>query len=215
MVEERGCAGIAALTLEAVTSGMIVGVTKTRVPMRFADVPLLWTADDVYSREECARIVQDIERWSPDIATNNPLYRDQDRVMRDDPEVTAQLFARLRPHLPEAIGELRLFGLNERLRYYRYRAGQRFAPHMDHWYRASETRITLLTVLAYFNDDFEGGETRFVEQVEVTVVPCPGRVAIFQHKIRHEGCAVVGGTKYAMRTDVLYEAPTAIEMDLA
>ena len=73
---------------------------------------------------------------------------------------------------------------------YRYRTGQKFEPHMDHWYRPSESQITLHTVLVYFNDDFEGGETRFQEQIEQTIIPKSGMVAIFQHKIRHEGCPV-------------------------
>ena len=105
---------------------------------------------------------------------------------------------------------LRLFGLNDRLRMYRYGAGQRFDPHMDHWYRPNDFQITLHTVLIYFNDDFDGGETRFHEQIEQTVVPSLGSALIFQHKIRHEGRMVVRGTKYAMRSDVIYEASEPI-----
>jgi hypothetical protein len=81
---------------------------------------------------------------------------------------------------------------------------------MDHWYKPSETQITLHTVLVYFNADFEGGETRFQEQIEETVVPKPGLAVIFQHKIRHEGCVVRRGIKYAMRSDVIYRAPERI-----
>jgi prolyl 4-hydroxylase len=174
------------------------------VPMRFEDERLLWWVDGVYSPEECAALVARIEADAPTLATNNPLYRDQDRVMRDDPTFAHELLDRLRPHLPERMGELRLLRLNERLRFYRYRAGQRFSPHMDHWYRPSDDEITLHTVLVYFNEGFEGGETRFLEQLEETVVPRAGRVAIFQHKLRHEGCTVTRGIKYAMRTDVVY-----------
>src|SRR5690606_35248256 len=153
------------------------------LPMRFADQPLLWTVAGVYSPAECREFIDLIERSDPGLASNNQLYRDQDRVMHDDPEAAAQLFARLRPHLPAQIGPFRLVGLNERLRFYRYRPGQRFEPHMDHWYRPSERRITLHTVLVYFNEDFEGGETRFCEQLDELVVPRTGLAAIFQHKI--------------------------------
>ena len=177
------------------------------IPMRFETEPLLWSVDDVYTEDECRDFIDFIERSSPTLATNNPLYRDQDRVIKDDPATAGELFRRLRPHLPERIEALRLFGLNERLRMYRYRAGQRFEPHMDHWYRPAENRVTLHTVLVYFNDDFEGGETRFQEQLEQTIVPRRGRVAVFQHKIRHEGRPVRRGVKYAMRSDVVYEAP--------
>jgi hypothetical protein len=81
---------------------------------------------------------------------------------------------------------------------------------MDHWYQPSDTQITLHTVLVYFNDDFEGGETRFHEQLEQTVIPKAGSVAVFQHKLRHEGCPVVSGAKYAMRSDVIYESSEPI-----
>jgi prolyl 4-hydroxylase len=180
------------------------------IPMRFESEPLLWCVEGVYTAEECRAFIEFIERSSPGLATNNPLYRDQDRVIRDDPEAAGELFRRLRPHLPESMGPLRLAGINERLRMYRYRAGQRFAPHMDHWYRPSECGISLHSVLVYFNDDFEGGETRFEEQVQQTIVPTVGAAVIFQHKVRHEGCPVRRGTKYAMRTDVMYEAPGPI-----
>jgi hypothetical protein len=175
------------------------------IPMRFEAEPLLWVVEDVYAETECSDFIDFIERSSPALATNNPLYRDQDRVILDDPEVAEELFRRLRPHLPEQINMLRLVGLNDRLRMYRYREGQRFEPHMDHWYRPSENRVTLHTVLVYFNDNFEGGETRFLEQIEQTIIPKRGMAAIFQHKIRHEGRPVRRGVKYAMRSDVIYE----------
>ena len=180
------------------------------LPMRFEDQPLLWTVPEVYSPAQCREFIEFIERADPGLATDNPLYRDQDRVMRDDPEAAAELFRRLRPHLPARIGVFVPVGLNERLRFYRYGPGQRFAAHMDHWYRPSPTQISLHSVLVYFNGDFEGGETRFSEQLERDVVPEPGLVAVFQHKLRHEGREVRRGVKYAMRTDVIFEAPDEV-----
>lgn len=70
---------------------------------------MLWWIDDVYTAAECRGFIRRIESSRPELATNNPLYRDQDRV-------------------------------------------------------------------------------------------------IFQHKLRHEGCEVTSGAKYAMRTDVVYGA---------
>jgi hypothetical protein len=77
---------------------------------------------------------------------------------------------------------------------------------MDHWFRPNDCQVTLHTVLAYFNDNFTGGETVFQEQFDQTVVPKTGMVAVFQHKLRHEGRPVLHGVKYAMRSDVIYEA---------
>ena len=183
--------------------------------MRFADCPLLWRADRLVPMALCRSLIADIEAGNPVPASSSRDYRDQDRIFRDDTGLAATLFALLRPHLPDSIGGLSLVGLNERLRLYRYRPGQRFLPHMDHWYEHSATRISLLTVLVYLNDDFEGGETRFMEQIEQTVTPAAGSAIVFQHKVRHEGCPVRRGTKYALRTDVMYEAERPVRLTLA
>lgn len=180
------------------------------IPFRFEAERMLWCVDNVYTPAECASMIARIEAAAPSLASNNPLFRDQDRVIFDDPDAAADLFLRLQPELPTTMGALRLCRLNERLRCYRYREGQRFEPHMDHWYRPSDRQITLHTVLAYFNDDFTGGETAFQEQFDEVVVPRAGSVAIFQHKLRHEGRPVLSGTKYAMRSDVIYEADDVI-----
>jgi hypothetical protein len=47
-------------------------------------------------------------------------------------------------------------------------------------------------------------------RVDEVVVPRAGRVAVFQHKLRHEGLPVLSGIKYAMRSDVIYEAADVI-----
>lgn len=176
------------------------------VPFRYEEHTYLWLVENVYTPAECQDFIELIERSAPRLATDNASFRDQDRVVVDDVAAAEILFKRLRPHLPESMGDLQLVGLNERLRYYRYRMGQSFSPHMDHWHRPSDTQISLFTVLVYFNDDFEGGETKFMEQLEQIVVPRQGMAAIFQHTIRHEGCSVKRGVKYALRTDVIYGA---------
>jgi hypothetical protein len=69
------------------------------------------------------------------------------------------------------------------------------------------------TFLIYLNDDFEGGETRFYMPTEDGmvargVVPKRGSVLVFPQgntcSLIHEGSAVTSGTKYVIRTDVLY-----------
>ena len=176
-----------------------------QVPMRFDDQPLLWTVDAVYSAKECQQMISLIQNSSPELATNNPIYRNQHRVIIDSPALARQLFQRLKSSLPATMGSLHLHALNDRLRFYHYSKGQYFRPHMDHWYRPSPRQITLLSVLVYFNGDFHGGETEFLEQHQQIIVPRPGLAAIFQHKIRHQGCEVLEGHKFAMRTDVIYE----------
>ena len=98
---------------------------------------------------------------------------------------------------------VRRVGANERLRCYRYDVGQRFAPHQDGSFVRNELEQSLLTFMIYLNDDFEGGETNFLE-LDVSIKPRTGSALLFQHPILHEGAEVTAGRKYASRSDIMY-----------
>ena len=94
-------------------------------------------------------------------------------------------------------------GANERLRCYRYEAGQYFAPHFDGAFRRSRDEVSLLTLIVYLNECPGGGATNF-PGLERTVTPKPGRALLFNHHLLHEGAVVTQGLKYAVRSDVMY-----------
>jgi hypothetical protein len=72
------------------------------------------------------------------------------------------------------------------------------------------------TLHLYLNDEtstdieplFKGGATRFHSyhrRAHLDVRPKVGRILIFQHQsLLHSGDDVVAGTKYTLRTDVMY-----------
>lgn len=85
-------------------------------------------------------------------------------------------------------------------------------------------RFSLMTCLIYLNDEFEGGATRFLVNAndpgkparrsgpvkEVDVRTPMGGMLCFPHGLHplhciHSGEAVMRGTKYIIRTDVLFE----------
>jgi prolyl 4-hydroxylase len=170
---------------------------------------LRFTIDDVLAPAECAALVARLEALGPAPApittargfVHDKRHRDNDRVMFDDRELAALLFARTRARLPQELEGHVLHGCNERLRGYRYRPGQRFAPHYDGSFVRDASERSLLTFILYLNDAFTGGETAFLDDV---VVPRRGRVLIFTHAQLHEGREVKSGTKYALRSDVMY-----------
>lgn len=93
-------------------------------------------------------------------------------------------------------------GLPQDLRFYRYTPGQRFKMHKDGpWHE--DGLSSRLTLLVYLNDGFSGGSTDFRE---FQVTPVPGTALLFIHDTWHEGSAVTQGTKYVMRSDVMYRA---------
>jgi hypothetical protein len=153
-----------------------------------------------------------------------------------DRSITDIINERVKEHLPPQFmsgGQTRhLYSINPRWRFFRYQQDAVYRPHMDgSW---PESRIndegeyefdksgavtSYLTFLIYLNDDFTGGETRFYFP-DVTgsgltargVIPRAGSVLVFPQAntaaLIHEGSAVESGTKYVIRSDVLYRAAT-------
>lgn len=175
--------------------------------------PLVWTVDDVLDAATCDELRARVERgpWL-DATINRAEGRAVDRTVRnnqlvlvDDAPLAATLLARLRPRLPEQLMRMTLSGIKERMRCYRYRVGEYFAPHGDQSYPGGPGERSLLTLMIYLNDDFVGGQTAFLELDQV-ITPVRGRALLFQHMVLHEGRAVTEGTKYVLRSDVFYRA---------
>jgi prolyl 4-hydroxylase len=175
--------------------------------------PLAFTVPDALGAAECAALVERIEALGPTeapITTSRgfvmrPDIRNNERVIFDDLELARVLFERVAPAIPPVLCGMRAVGANERFRCYRYTRGQRFAPHYDGAFVRDEHERSLLTLMVYLNEGFSGGATAFLDHgLEVT--PRTGMALLFQHLQLHEGAEVVAGTKYALRSDVMYRA---------
>lgn len=169
--------------------------------------------EDVFTSDECRHYIEWAESrgFGPAPITTGfgprmvPEVRDNTRVMVDDVNAAAELHERLAERLPDAHARWRRVGLNERLRFYRYRSGQAFRWHRDGAYVRSADERSALTLLLYLNDDFAGGSTDLDLGTRVlSVRPRAGRVLVFEHDLRHQGAPVTEGTKYVLRTDVMY-----------
>jgi len=178
---------------------------------RSPEHPTLSLVPDVLSVDECAALIEESEAMGYGLAPITtglgprlvPDVRNNTRVMLDDPDRAEAMWERMRAHAPPRFGRWRAVGLNERWRFYRYAPGQRFAWHHDGSFWRSGRERSLLSLLFYLNDDFLGGETRFEHQSAV-VVPRRGTALLFEHPLLHEGSRVRTGTKYVLRTDVMY-----------
>jgi predicted 2-oxoglutarate/Fe(II)-dependent dioxygenase YbiX len=173
--------------------------------------PLSLTIDDVLSPAECASLIARIDAAGPTVApisrASGPVLdlstRNNTRVMLEDVALAHLLFERVRSKIPDTMKGRRAVGANELLRCYRYAPGQRFRPHYDGAFTRSDEERSELTFLVYLNEGFAGGETALLD-LDQTIVPKVGRALLFQHAILHEGCEVTSGTKYALRSDVMY-----------
>ncbi len=177
-----------------------------------ATAPLAWTVDDFLPAGECDAMIDRMEREgiAPAPVTTHrgpvmrPDIRNNDRASFDDVALAASLFDRTRPHVPEVLQACwHAVGCNERFRAYRYEPGQYFAPHYDGCFRRHAGEESLLTFIVYLNDGFGGGETNFLDY-GVSVIPKRGMALWFQHRLLHEGAVLKTGTKYVLRSDVMY-----------
>lgn len=173
----------------------------------------VFTIPAVLSPEECSALIRASEELgyaeAPITTALGPVMapgvRNNTRVMVDDPERAATLYDRVFHALPLELEGWSCVGLNERLRFYRYTEGQQFRWHFDGSYRRSERERSMLSLLIYLNEGCLGGETEFA--TGISVEPRTGMALAFVHSIEHRGAPVWEGTKYVLRTDVIYEAP--------
>ena len=173
---------------------------------------------DFLPPEECERLIA----WSeakgygeaPITTAGGPvMYKDirnNDRLLIDEPALAAALFERARPLLVQDWFGWQVVGFNERLRFYRYGPGQKFAPHYDGYYERDSGERSHFTFMVYLNDGFAGGSTVFHGvRPALRVRPERGIALVFYHKQLHEGAPVEKGRKYVLRTDVMYGRSSA------
>jgi predicted 2-oxoglutarate/Fe(II)-dependent dioxygenase YbiX len=191
-----------------------------------------FTLQDVLTPEECQRLIERSEQVGYDIALVNmgnegpgvhvPGYRDGQRCIIDDHQIVAELWERVKHHVPAEFKRRPVVGINERLRFLKYGPGDQFQPHMDGEYHRTDGsgQVTKITIQLYLNDQCEGGATTFLEErmawsasqtgEKVAVNPKVGQVLVFQHDLVHEGSKVTQGQKYVIRSDILYGPPAPI-----
>ena len=131
----------------------------------------------------------------------NTFIKNNDRVIYDDADLTDEYFKRAYNYLTPELSISRLSGLNSRFRFYKYSVGQRFKLHQDGSYIRNINEWSEFRFMIYSNDDFEGGETKFLR---TSIIPQKGSLLKFKHELVHEGCPITKGVKYVLRTDVMY-----------
>jgi prolyl 4-hydroxylase len=169
----------------------------------------IFTIDNVMSASECDALIARAESQGFEIATINTRhgpevdreFRNNERVIADDRGLANDLWSRVRSAIPPFLSGRQARGLNERFRYYRYVPGQKFAWHTDGSFRRENGEASLLTFMLYLNEGYTGGETLFTT---AQVHGRTGMALIFEHALSHEGAEVASGTKYVLRSDVMY-----------
>lgn len=128
--------------------------------------------------------------------------RNNERVMYKDYDLADMLWRKIKQFVPETYGKYKATGINEMFRIYKYTKGQTFKMHKDGSYQRNPKECSFFSFLIYLNDDFKGGETYF--ENGINIIPKKGNALLFYHPLRHEGKEIISGTKYVLRTDIMY-----------
>lgn len=192
---------------------------------------------NVLTPEECEQIIAISESmgYTEDapVSLGRNIRQNDNCVWISNPDFTDAIFERCRAHFPQEVDGGKPVGINMRWRLYKYNPNDIFKIHTDGSWPGSGVdpktgrlvqdlfgdRWSQLTWVLYLNDDFKGGATKFYKPVDARHVAVSGETPAVrgsaccffhgQHPLSHlhEGALVTEGTKYIIRSDVLYSLP--------
>ncbi|WP_282080808.1 2OG-Fe(II) oxygenase [Aquimarina algiphila] len=173
--------------------------------------PEVFLIKNFLSKEMCSHFIEKGEQVSFEEAKVNidgrqvmvKGIRNNKRILFKDELLAQKMWLQVQPFVEEDFGKYKAIGLNEMFRIYKYDIGQRFKMHRDGSYNRNEKECSFFSFLIYLNDNFEGGETYF--EKGMTIEPKQGDALLFHHPLRHEGKPIISGTKYVLRTDIMYQ----------
>ncbi len=177
----------------------------------------------LFSKSECEQLLnQEIKNSFQKAITSYPTYyRNNERFVIDNDELSKQLFQKVKPYLPKIVeinsniqaenGIWHLKELNNRLRFCKYSANQYFNRHLDGVHYRSNSIQSKLTFMVYLNgsENFTGGRTLFfktkdTDEIWTSYIPKQGDLIVFDHNVWHEGEVLTKGEKFVLRSDILY-----------
>ena len=172
-----------------------------------------WEIENFVTAEFCKNLIdraeniEEFEKATLATAAGNIIrleYRNNDRATFDDFDLAVSLFEKIKDDPRLHNPGWKCIGFNERFKVYRYSGpDQYFASHYDGSFeRVPLVEQSWVTMLIYLNEDFDGGETSFVDG---EIKPKTGLAAFMtQYNYLHEAKEATNGTKYVLRTDIMY-----------
>ena len=171
----------------------------------------IFVLDDFLSKQECLGFIEQAESTgfsAADVDTGEgkeviTYIRNNERVDMESKELADRLWLKLDGvHLP-TFDHMKAISLSPFFRFYKYLPGHKFNMHKDGQQMVGEN-TTYYTFMVYLNEDCEGGSTSF-RLNNIRIQPKTGSLLIFEHRLWHQGEEVNAGSKYVLRTDIMFE----------
>ena len=127
---------------------------------------------------------------------------DNEELSYSSEAYAAELWERLKWHLPPKIDGRRAAGLHDLLYFYKYASGHGFEMQQDARIQHG-TAFSYYTLIIFLNDDYGGGLTKF--RSGESIEPQKGSALFFEQGLDYEAEVVTEGIKYVMRADIMYQ----------
>lgn len=166
----------------------------------------IWTIRNFLEIETCKSLINEIEESGFFHKKFKILHKDNEfdlnnRIFFKSLEFAGLIWQKIQKYTPKYNDDYYPIGVNEQFRLYKYFTGQVFEKHRDSPFIRNENERSFFSLLIYFNNDFEGGETTFDV---FSVKPESGMAVIFPHTLLHSGAIVTKGCKYILRSDIMF-----------
>ena len=207
----------------------VLSTTATSMSSAFqiSEMPgLVLKLSDVCSVAECDAVIAIAEKagfvrasffTDKDGVEHYSEIRKSDRCILDSKPFAAEVFRRLLPYLPAEFNGCKVVGVNERLRILRYGPGDEFQLHSDGCYISPvDGSYSVLTILLYLNEGYEGGFTTFLDihGEYIALQPHVGMVTLQEQPLLHLVPPLEKGVKYILRTEVMVAAAACKEAEV-
>lgn len=177
------------------------------------------TIENVFSKEECKDLIEISEIKGYQSAS---LYTDKSgiehfaldkrrglRCIIDDLDFADKLLHKIYKLIPQKYKNMNLHSVNHRLRFLKYNDGDFFTRHRDGNYISENGSISQITILIYLNDDYTSAYTTFFNDPDdytgYVIKPLTGMICLMDQKVGHEVSPLLNGTKYIIRTELMYK----------
>lgn len=134
--------------------------------------------------------------------------RDCLRIIIDSLPFAKVLEKKLKYFIPININNYQFEYVNPRFRFLKYEDSGHFIRHKDENYVSKNNEISLITILIYLNDNYEGANTKFFsnscDEIGLSLKPENGMVCIMEQNIEHEVPKIEKSIKYVIRTELMY-----------
>ena len=187
------------------------------IQLDFVKDKLLLYCANVFNDIECSHLIEVGEKNKYELASlftdkkNKTHYatdiRNSLRCMLDDHTFAKVLEQRIKHLIPEKYNGLTYHSINQRFRFLKYEKSGHFIRHTDEHFVINNTK-SLITILIYLNEDYEGGYTRFFSDKDDTtgynIIPKNGTICLMDQSIEHDVPEIITGIKYVIRTELMY-----------